>query len=454
MIDELSLQTLVDISRHEALSKVMTHLIIGLDELQPFNSRPAQRPTVSEFHRWRAAACSQQALLWGGGAIDLLSQALVNLPNLKTIDLRDFNSNTRYRDATPGNQVPPWRSYGSSRYQQWPHQEPWLLSLTSTMNFPDTVFMVVLTAVGRHSTTVQNLEVILRNRQICLQDDAFNIFAVPDSGVTEGVRGLTKLHLDLCFQASPHPGLQFAATVPLYDWFDPHTAYFRHFLALTPNLTWLRLNFSRYDNRTPIPHPSRLIEWLALGPDLPAPVDAPWDEVNPAPVTLPLQRLDLGHVTTTAATLRRLLKKFADLDHISMRNIRLSQPADAPDSNQSEENDNGDCVWARLIRKLHVTNPKLKQVELRAIEETTSHSGDTIVFRNQNNLMQVTGFTSTRIVDTTTLERLADNTWTGSRWYKSQRNGESADEESMDEDSMNENPMDEDSMDPDMDDEE
>lgn len=451
MIDEFSLQTLVDISRHDTLSKVMTHLIIGLDELQPYNKqqlqllnrRPEQWPTVSEFHRWRAAACAQQALLWGGGAVDLLSQALVNLPNLKTIDIRDFNSNTRYRDATPGNQVPPWRSYGSSRYQQWSHQEPWLLSLTSATNFPDTVFMVALTAVSRRSTTVQNLEVILRNGQIGLQDDAFNIFAVPDTRLADGLRGLTKLHLDLCFQPSLHPGFRSAGTPPLYDWFDTLTAYFRHFLALTPNLVWLRLNFADYVGHMPNPHPSRLIEWLALKPDQPAPEDAPWDEVNPAPVALPLQRLDLGQVTTTGATLRRLFKKFADLNRISMRSVWFREPADASDSNQREENDNGDCLWARLIRRLHVTNPKMKQVELRGLEEATPHKDEVIIFRDKDNPLLCGNEVNTRIVDTTTLEQLADNTWTGSRWQKFEH------EHLMDEDSV-----DEDSMDDDMDDEE
>lgn len=434
----------------------MTHLVIGLDELGPFEIRPPQPHPFSELHQWRAAACGQQALLCGGGAVDLLSQALVNLPNLKTIDIRDFNSHTRFRDATPGKEVPAWRSFGSSRYPLWPRQSPWLLSLHSPTHFkfPDKVLMVVLMAMGRSSTAVQNLEVMLRNRRVCVSDDAFSIFGPPGTRLSDSVRGLTKLHLDLCPGGSSVPRFHrvIPEDAPHFDWFDPYTAYLRHFLSLTTNLTWLRLNFQQ-DLSVSAKQRSKLLGWLALRPDFNAPAEAPWDDTNPAPVTLPLQRLDLGNLTSTPAALCRLFNKFADLENISMREIQMRDSADASDSNQHGEDDNGDCVWARFLRKLRGASPKLKQVELRDLSQVVSNEINNIVFQTQNNPMQAFRSTNTRIVDTTTLERLADNTWTGSRWHNTVHHGESADEDSMDEDSMDENSMDEGSIYPDIDDE-
>lgn len=450
VIDEFSLQTLVDISQHGALSKVITHLIIGLDELRAVDYQVSQLQSLDEFHRWRTADCAQRALLTGGGAVDLLSQALANLPNLKTIDIRDFNSNTRFRDATPGKRVPPWRSYGSSRYQQWPQTSPWLLSLASETTFLDTVFLTVLTAASRCSTALQGLEVILRNRQACLHDEAFSICGVPRGRLADALRGLNRLHLDLgpsiVSQGSNLSGFahRLPASWPQHDWCDPSTAYLRHFLALTPNLRWLRLNFYAYRHGGSSPsHPSKLISWLALRPDFNAPVDAPWGDGNPAPVTLPLRRLDLGYLTTTPAILRRLLSKFADLENISMRDIWLRGPAATSDSDQNDDDDNGDCLSAKFIRKLHVTNPKLKQVDLRGIWEGKSYKYNSIVFRNEDDPTQCVDFTSTRIIDTTTLERLADNTLTDTRWYQSRRNNDSMDEDSQDEDVMEESMDDE-----------
>lgn len=439
MIDEFSLQTLVDISRHDALSKVMTHLVIGLDEMRAVSRQSPHLDSFVEFDRWRAADCAQKALLYGGGAADLLSQALVNLPNLKTIDIRDFNSNTRYRDAAPGKGVPQWRSYGSSHYQQWPRETPWLMSINSPTNFIDTVFLVVLTAVGRCSTAVQNLEVILRNRHVHLGDDAFSISRAPGDRLANALRSLTKLHLDLNTRGSRRNGVPypFRMAMPTHDWFDPYTAYLRRFLALTPSVTWLRLNFPPNQGSS-LTSPSNLIAWLGLKADYAPPLDALWREGNPAPVTLPLQRLDLGYVTTTSAIFRRLLNKFENLEHISMRGVRLQVPAATSDSNQHDTDNNGDCLWARVIRKLHDTNPKLKQVQLDSIFQDLPGRGTAIVFRNEDKPTECAFSTNTRVIDTTALERLAENTWTETRWYKSQRNGESMDEDSLNEDSVDE----------------
>lgn len=443
VIDQFSLQTLVDISQHSALSQVMTHLVIGLDELQASHRLP-RVDSVTEFSQWRDADCAQKALLYGGGAADLLARALSNLTKLETIDIRDFDSSTRYRDVVPGRDVPRWRSYGASRYQQWPRETNWLVRMSGPRtNFVDTVFTVVLAAVGRSSTTVKSLEVILRNRQICIQDDAFSTLCIPGTTLANVLPALTKLHLDLDSRISPGSGYPSAVllNIPQHPWFDPSTEYLRRFFALTPNVSWLRLNFLLHNRHDLQSSPSsKLLAWLSLRSDLNAPPGTPWGQGNPAPVALPLlRRLDLGNVTTSLAIIRGLLKKFADLEHIVMRDIRLQIPAVTLD--QDEDEDAEDCAWARLIRSLNVTNPKLKKLELDRITEGTMGNFARIVFLEKHDQKQFSGSTSTKVEDTT-MDELADRTWTATHWEKvyTQRSseGEDEDDDVMDEDELSE----------------
>ncbi|KAI3391036.1 hypothetical protein diail_8087 [Diaporthe ilicicola] len=432
MIDQFSLQALVDISQHPALSKVLTNLVIGLDEMRAIDHSFLQLQAFDEFGRWRSADCAQQALLYGGGAVDLLSKALVNLPNLKTVDIRDFNSNTRYRDAAPGREVPQWRSYGSSQYQQWPRESRWLLGYHPQTNFLGTVFLVIITALGRCSKTLQNLEVILRNQTIALSDDAFAVLAIPDSGLATAVSGLTKLHLDLDERSTRRwPILQRQGAMPQLDFYDPSTMYLRRFLGFARNITWLRLNFYPYvHSNSNSSSPSKLLAWLGLKPDFNPPSDAPWGEVNPAPITLPLRRLDLGKVATTPAVLRRLLTKFADLEYISIRDFRLrtSQVTSKHDTDKD-----GDCLWAKLVCNLHVTNPNLKQLELLRISQEAFGREDRIVFPKEATPMEYESSVCARVIETTALERLADNTWTYTRWHRETNRYRRMDEDSSEE---------------------
>lgn len=439
MIDHFSLQALVDISQHGALSKVLTHLIIGLDDLRAIDQSSPDLMTLDGFGRWRSADCAQQALLYGGGAVDLLTNALVNLPNLKSIDIRDFNSKTRYRDAVAG-KVPDWRSYGSSHYQQWPRETRWLLGYSSETKFVETIFSVILTALGRCSKTVESLEVILRSQRLALGDDALAVLAVPDNAVAMAVSGLTKLHLDLkerSARLSSLPLVQLASvqsTTPHLDFFDPGTMHIRRLLGLARNVMWLRLNFCPNAHSISTSNsPSKLLAWLGLQPDFSPPLETPWGKVNPAPITPPLRRLDLGRTTTTAAVLRRILTKFANLECISIRDFRLQGQGGTSSPHQYATDGNGDCLWARLIRNLHVTNPKLKQIELLRISEDVLGRHDRIVWRNETTHTKCEDFTRTRVAETTSLERLAENTWTEARWYKEKRIAEGIDGDSVDE---------------------
>jgi hypothetical protein len=426
VIDEFSLQTLVDISKHPALSHAMTHLIIGLDEVRASQLlRGAGLCTFAEWSQWRDASIAQANFLSRGDAVNLLSQALGNLPNLETIDIRDFNSKTRYRDAVPGQDVPEWRSYGSSRYEQWPRESKWLMCLSDPIDFLDNAFIAVLVAAARSGTPVKNLELILRNRRTpgpnrcrLLQDYAFSALTVPGSPVSKTtLAALTKLHLDLDARSSSTRGSYPSVWprsiyTPRYAWFDPSTMYLRRFLALTPNVSWLRLNFPGHIRD--FDGVSKLITWLALSPYTIPPPDAPWNEGNPAPVFLPLQRLDLGQASAEEVTFCALLKKFsAHLEDIRLRNtwLRSHMAVDplAPDS---------DCVWARLIRNLPRYTPKLKMLELTGLDMFEgSKLVDGVTFAQGPNPREYSVSIIVRIGDITRdMNELADKVLTHTQW--------------------------------------
>ncbi|ROW01883.1 hypothetical protein VMCG_05574 [Cytospora schulzeri] len=408
MIDQFSLQTLVHISQHNALSKVMTHLVIGLDEFRAISSASIQRD-VLEYGQWRAAAAGQDNLVQTGVAIDLLSTALANLPNLKTIDVRDFNSPTRYRDSV-GQQAAEWRSYGWSRYGQWKHAHAHYHPYR-TKEFIGHVFKAVLTALDRCSPDLDSLEVVLRNRRHSLVDDAFAFSPALGPGLTKTLHSLKKLHLDLVCQGN----LELPPTVgtnAIRDFFDPLTAYTRSFLGYTKNVTWLRLNFSHTSVAS-----RKFLKWLSLKPDCnPQLGHIGWTEMNPAPVALPLRRLDLGSITVQPEVLHKVLAKFPDLESLYLRGATLELEDRIGVHSLLDDDgayDDGSCVWARFIRGLPVSAPSLKHLTLTNVQQVYGRHVGVIIFcsgesREPLDSQSVTGIDK----DKTKLEQLADITWT------------------------------------------
>lgn len=95
----LSIQNLIDISNHPELSKHVQTVIVGMEDFQcreiGLNDRSKHD---NEFHQ----ICREAAWAFDTGAwADLLQEALEGLPNLSTIQIRDFvSSRKRWRDGT------------------------------------------------------------------------------------------------------------------------------------------------------------------------------------------------------------------------------------------------------------------------------------------------------------------------------------------------------------------
>ena len=408
MVTPFSLKALVDISQHESLSKVMTDLVIGLDDLSTVSKMTLG--TVEAFHTWKSANCAQQSLLHTGVASDLLSTALSNLPNLKAIHLRNFDSPTRYRDAGTGGRK--WRSYGYSIDQLWSHtrNNQW-----GTLH--DRIFQAVMSAIDRSSPRLEGLEVILRGRGTELSDEAFACFHVLGDGLARTLNSLTKLHLDVYGNAISGPFIGYTLPATAHDGsdvIDPATTNLRSFLGLTANVTWLRLNFHKPMPLNPL-QKNRFMKWLSLEPDCAlSPGQLGWNDMNPAPVALPLRRLDLGHILIDFHAFQNLVSKFSSLEELCLKVATIEVEDD--DLYGNSDSDEDDCIWAKFIRGLPVSNPNLRRLTLSNLDEKYKTHNEPIVFFviDQGGVPQSQWITTN--VDQAELDQLADMTWTQSRY--------------------------------------
>lgn len=424
----------------------MKHLIIGLDHLKA--AKPQTMPNLEEYERFRRSLSSQDRLLDTGAAVDLLAKALADLPKLETIDIRDFNSASRYRDThdtrarAASARVPEWRSYGHSEHRTWlRHLGAYLIDPYSpaSANFVDRVFKIVLAALGRSTPSARSLEVLLRNPRVGLRDDAFAVFPALDPGIPTFLKGLTRLHLDVSPDPSrimpsiwqpsiwQHP---VTADVPLSaSCSDPSTANIRRFLSLTPNVTWLRLNFS---GESVYATASLLLRWLALRPDEPSAggTNTTWSDANSEPIALPLKKLDLGNVNISPEVLAAVVRSFDQLEDLSLKRISLLSDAS---KYANEETDHG-TPWPRFFRKLPDRAPNLKSLSLRNLrsgplvarledvifDDGTADADANFANRPRRFLHDLRDLET----DQTGLERLAAMTWTISSFNKA-RSGQS-----------------------------
>ncbi|KAF4546696.1 putative f-box domain containing protein [Lasiodiplodia theobromae] len=377
MVTEASLQALVDISEHPALSPCLKHLIIGLDHYVFWSRALAPALDYTVFIQRKGAAESQRRMFTTGRAVSLLARALSNLRNLQTLDIRDFNSQTRVRDSETGSGA--WRSWGAPTLEAQGHE----LAMSDGNNttntddyFHNRVFQAVLGAMANSSGRPKALMVILRHRIRGLNDCAFGLDQWMEESIAPALESLQTLHLDVLLDNQTHTFITDAQ--PFQDIFDMSNTRIRHFLSRTRNVTSLRLNFQN----TPTQLSFRLINWLSTLPGtdpvanrLPwiSPCDLetppPWDEYNPAPVALPLTQLDLGAAHISTSTLRKLFRKFHQLKGLSFFNVTL-YPSSLQSGSRSRVN-----LWSDMFRELSADlPPNLKSLNLRRLKQADTEN--------------------------------------------------------------------------------
>ncbi|KXX76233.1 hypothetical protein MMYC01_207253 [Madurella mycetomatis] len=298
MVSSDSLQTLVDISKHPTLSASLKHVIISTDRLQ---NTFGVVTTEEQKRRGDFARADHFSLLATGTVRDMLAEAFSGLASLETVDIRDFNSLSRNRDGY-GN---PWRSYGAVTLSNSTLSVVASQPLTDTDEYATQLFSTVTAALAISQSRPRSIEVLLKNWRWGLHDHAFFIPPRLEPLMTQLLSELQSLHLSL------HRFGQFFMI--------------QKFLSLTPNLTWLRLNFSDSSRYAQDGAEDHLLCWLGL-----LEAEPPANPIGRDPVRLGrLERLDLGSATVWPQALLRIVTKFAPtLRSLYLRRVTLCDSHD------------------------------------------------------------------------------------------------------------------------------
>ncbi|KAK3366304.1 hypothetical protein B0T24DRAFT_560597 [Lasiosphaeria ovina] len=302
MVFPASLQALVDISKHPQLSSVLSHVIIATDRLR--NSVPMSFRGGETGRFLEDAQAGHKALMSTGLLKDMLADAFGNLPNLDKVDIRDFNSPSRTRDG----RGTLWRSYGSvtieaamTRPMMYHTEE-----LCRHQDYPSQIFMATLAALAVAEARPRAIETLLRWTRWGLDNTAFYISPYIEPSLKPVLAGLSVLHL-----------------CPTLDGFSVTPYLLQRFLTLTPNLTWLRLNFQHENEKT-----VEFLDWLgsSASPDASGEITASNGSITTCPpIKLEfLEVIDLGSVQTTTDAVLKLVAKFvSSLTGLSFRRVTL-----------------------------------------------------------------------------------------------------------------------------------
>ncbi|CAK7270232.1 hypothetical protein SEPCBS57363_004001 [Sporothrix epigloea] len=340
MLTDFSLQALLAMARHPVISQTLRHVSISLHEFAISFRNVHARP--EQAYLFLMAAAQQKSLLHTGRAVQLLAAAFSLLPNLETVEIRDTDSFTRYREGS----VYPWRSYGYISMLEQLGDERYMELFTDSPDpdFVSRVFPLVLAALAQSTARPPNLEVLISRDLGGMKYSAFDLTPMPQfdvrgdsTGIGTGTNafavltGLRSLHLCLQFAfhskfgqrlglptsrfgrsdfSAPFKNAPSVTCLPIHAW-----------LAHCPNLEWLRLRFL---NSTCKYNETFL---SALGNPLPASYPFPPGSMASRDITMPfasrLRRLDLGGVACSHEVLSDLLLRLPALEHLLLQIFSL-----------------------------------------------------------------------------------------------------------------------------------
>lgn len=328
MLEQISLQALIDISNHPTLASRLSEVVIST---HVFPSDP-EIISLSGKAMYKAGYIGHDVLMASGQATQMLTEAFSKLPNLRTVGLRDYNGLGRYRDG----EFATWKSWGWSF--GWdglaaydadnPHTQRGLRTIS-----PEPILPVLFYALGHAKVVPESIHVFLRKRSKLTQQ-SFNML---DGYLGEKVRpvlgNMKELMLAIGNDTTPY---YYHRTISPTKSDNVNNLPLARLLQRTPKLETLRLNFEPSQ-----PFASGFLDWLGTPVASPK-ISSPSTTINP--VALPnLTALELGMLTVPAATLLKVLTKF-DLESFSLWKVKL---------HATSASEPQDC-WQALIHDLAV----------------------------------------------------------------------------------------------------
>lgn len=333
MLTHKSLQALVDISRHAAFSKKLTHVIIATNmyEETPFRFRDDESAA-----RYIQGHEDQKALLCTGLDRDMLTEAFSRLENLQTVGIRDFDANNRIRDGKS------WSSWGATTVY---HETGIRLSFAERRGsftpelgtrFVSRIFSSVLYALGKANRQPPELEVLLRLHGLLDTSFVLPNFLLP--AVEPVLYNMTTLLLSVTLVTRLlHTHSNGTSADPIAS------RLLRRFLGNTPNLQHLRLNFEKHS----VTNNDQFLDWLGRPPP---PATVPSNPfLDPPPVALPfLKTFELGQLSVPWRGIAAAIAKFAPtLEDVSLWRINLQSMKPMVISSRYKQN-----LWKDLFENL------------------------------------------------------------------------------------------------------
>ena len=334
MVSTFSLQALLDIAKHPAFSRCLKHVVISTDRYLRRSTHHVQPQVRQAFNE----VCTDHESLWATGLLrDFLTEAFKNLPNLETVDIRDFNSRTRNRDGRSLGTAY-WSSYGApSLFRQFSARPTQDSRSPEEQLYRSQLFSAVVASLAAAEARPNSIEVIPRSTG--LVDSAFFIPARMEPSITQVLSGLTKLHLVM--------------EAPYYSQLDMPMA--KKFLLLTPQVTWLRLNFFGSPYNGPINTseqlPAAFLSWISGTNDDGTPLQNQFPSFH-------LETLELGNFSIRPAHLTRVTTRFAStLRVLGLRRITLDGRRDNADDKIN--------IWRKIFTE---QLPRVPGLDLRKIQ--------------------------------------------------------------------------------------
>ncbi|KAI2637219.1 hypothetical protein GGS26DRAFT_547840 [Hypomontagnella submonticulosa] len=381
MLTEHSLATLVDISQSR-LSSSLIYLIISLknpstayQNLTDIPTAPATPVDVAaavQHNRLREEIVGHQTLIDSCYDLELLTEALRNLPNLRTVGLRDFDSAGRHRDWSGH-----WRPYGAQTLwieagcdvQSPRSYQSVFVGQSQGANYVSRTFLTLLRALGntKGPNTPPRLEVILR--QCHVPNSAFNIPHRLEPTILPVLKDLKTIFLELgpsSFTEMVTADLQYCPGFLL-----------TMFLSKLTSLERLRLNFRDcVENQT-----NSLFRWLTqLSKSLNqnAAMNSMLPQIPQVPTFQALEQLDLGMVIIELPILVNLIKRFkSSLRRISLHKVTLHNKTASSSSGRVN-------FWAKLINQLCKVVPQLAAINFSFLKQINHRSAFHVSFINDS----------------------------------------------------------------------
>jgi hypothetical protein len=370
MVSTHSLNALQEIARDETFSSTLRHLIIGTDQFDGSKAHMVADDVRGDFLDCWA---DQANILVTGQWRAQLTEALKSLPNLATIDIRDFNSKTRYRDGPEA----VFRSLGSTRLADKfgdGTSSAFTAYISSHMHnnmvqIQDIVFQNTLLAMAESGTNCKSIEVITRH---CgLQQSAFTV----TPATLPVIEKLEKLHIVMDTRQA---GLM--AFRPL-----------KTLLAAAKNLKSLRINMNGSPPRNyHHTYAGDLEDWIS------GKTADTGEGAIPCP-TFKLERLELGIMDIHLDSANALFDRFAPtLKNAVLWKVTLSQEPSGPTDTAHSH------LWVDFLRarKAAAANGAvLGKLELgppRALHERCGYVNAPVYFLRDNiNLYRIEAYKGT-----------------------------------------------------------